>query len=54
MLNPSWYANPRMQHENFEKEKKKTYFTALQTQWDTLGHTMTFGMSPKTVEKQLQ
>jgi len=30
--------------------KKKTYLAALQTQWDTLGHTMT----PKTVEKQLQ
>jgi hypothetical protein len=53
MLKPSWYANPRMQHQNFEK-KIKNLFGCITNTMGHFGTHMTFRMSPKTVEKQLQ
>ncbi len=37
MLNPSWYAKPRMQHQNFEEKKKLIclHYKHNGTLWDT-------------------
>jgi hypothetical protein len=48
MLNPSWYAKPMTQHQNFEK--KKNLFGCITKDNGTLWDTQDIGDVPKNRE----